>query len=128
LIARYYRWLRVAYYQRYDWVLLVDDDSFVNIANLLDLHSHHKSEAFFYAGSINGSAQIIRTKKIEPLCGNCQSIMFKIIVKFSFERADQGYQHKYYAPFAELGTILLSTDLVEVRRVYYVFLRHQHTT
>jgi len=79
------RWLRVAYFERYDFVLLVDDDGYVNIPNLLDFHDVHKSDKLFYSGGIN-----------------------------SFERASDDYQHKYFAPFAELGSIILSADVIEL--------------
>jgi hypothetical protein len=79
------RWLRVAYFERFDYVLCTEDDSFVSLFNLLPYLESHSSTKFFYGGFVN-----------------------------SFTEAPLSYQHKYFAPFAEQGTIVLSSQVVEL--------------
>jgi hypothetical protein len=79
------RWVRVAYNERFDFVLFVEDDSFVSIPRLLSLCQQNKNSPFFYGGFVN-----------------------------SFEAAPLSYEHKYYAPFVQQGTILISKNVVEV--------------
>lgn len=84
-IAATLRWAHVAYYERFDFVLFTNDDAFVNLIRLEDLctsflgANQTGGEAFVYAGFVN-----------------------------SFAIAPDSYHHKYFAPFAQSGTILMS--------------------
>jgi len=79
------RWVRVAYFERYDYVLVTDDDAFISVGRLLSFCDSNMDKPFFYSGFVN-----------------------------SFERAPEDYQHKYFAPFAQQGTIVLSRKVVEL--------------
>jgi len=79
------RWIRVAYYERFDYILFTNDDSFVSLYNLKDLCDHDITPDFFYGGFVN-----------------------------SFEKAPAEYGHTYYAPYVDEHTILISADVAEV--------------
>jgi hypothetical protein len=85
------RWIHVAYYQRFDFVLFTEDDAFVSLGrletlcgSLLGSHSNG-GEVLIYAGFVN-----------------------------SFELAPESYHHKYFAPFVQSGTILMSRAVTEL--------------
>eukprot|EP00301_Raphidiophrys_heterophryoidea_P019062 c4046_g1_i1.p1 GENE.c4046_g1_i1~~c4046_g1_i1.p1 ORF type:complete len:381 (-),score=79.05 c4046_g1_i1:55-1161(-) len=79
------RWLRIAYYERYDFALFTRDDCFVSLYNLKNLCDNTISKQFFYGGFVN-----------------------------SFEKAPQDYGHSYYAPYVDGRTILISADIIEL--------------
>jgi len=79
------RWVRIAYYQHFDYLVLTKDSSFVSIANLDEYLSTKPKGQLFYSGFVN-----------------------------SFENAPNGYGHDQYAPFVVDGTIVLSRESVEL--------------
>jgi len=85
------RWIHVAYYNRFDFALFTEDVAFVSVDRLLSLCNNLLGSAadggstFVYAGFVN-----------------------------SFTLAPDTYGHKYYAPFAEAGTILMSRAVTEL--------------
>jgi hypothetical protein len=62
----------------------VDDDCYVNVAGMLEYHSQHLDQPFYYGGFVN-----------------------------SFTLAPESYQHKYYAPYAQQGTVFMSRQVAE---------------
>lgn len=90
-MAAVLRWVNVAYFEKFDFLLFTNDDAYVNIERLETLCDNllgsHKDggEAFVYAGFVN-----------------------------SFGAAPESYHHKYFAPFAQSGTILVSRSVTSL--------------
>lgn len=79
------RWVRVAYHERFEFVLIVEDDTFVSLWGLNEFLGTCKDSPIFYAGGVNG-----------------------------FEPAPEEYKHKFYTPFAQRGTIVISSHVIEM--------------
>jgi len=89
------RWLRVAYYQRYDLALITPDDTFVSLSNLLDFCTANENSTYFYGGYLN-----------------------------RYEIAAKSYGHKYYPPFVQMGTFLIGSDTAELISHRLPLLKH----
>jgi len=89
------RWLRVAYYQRYDLALVTPDDTFVSLANLLDFCKANENNTYFYGGYLN-----------------------------RYEIAPKSFGHKYYPPFVQDGTFLIGADAAELISHRLPLLKH----
>lgn len=89
------RWARVAYFERYDNLLITNDDSFVSIYNLRDYCAQLPRGEMHYHGYVN-----------------------------SFEPSPNDPIHKFYPPFVEAGTILMSYPVSELISRELSLIRH----
>lgn len=88
------RWLRVAYFERYNFAAFLRDDSFVNIANLLSyLSSSVQPGTLFYGGHVS-----------------------------SFTKDPSG--DGYYAPYVSKGTVVISSGFVDIVARDAAFMKH----
>jgi len=89
------RWLRVAYYNRFDLAMITVDDTFVSMYNLLEFCKENEGKPYFYGGYVN-----------------------------RYEVAPVSFHHKYYTPFVESGTIIIGSETAELMSKYLTLLKH----
>jgi len=92
------RWLRVAYFGRYDYAAFLQDDGLVNIQNLHDYLMLNGDE-HFYGGFVN-----------------------------SFTKDPEDNGHDYYAPYVAKGTLVISAAYVEIISRDAMFIKHTGPT
>lgn len=90
------RWLRVAYFERYNFAAFLRDDSFVNIGNLLSyLSTSVTPGSLFYGGHVS-----------------------------SFTKDPSGDGTTYFAPYVTKGTMIISSGFVDKIARDAMFLKH----
>jgi len=88
------RWLRVAYFERYNFAAFLRDDSFVNIQNLLSyIDGSVQPGTLFYGGHVS-----------------------------SFTKDPSG--DGYYAPYVSKGTVIMSAGFVDIVSRDAMFIKH----
>jgi hypothetical protein len=79
------RWARVAYFGHYDFVAVTQDTAFVSLMNLEHFCIENEQRKFLYTGSVN-----------------------------SYEKAPDYMENRYYTPFVQFGTMVVSQEVVEL--------------
>lgn len=90
------RWLRVAYFERFDYACFLQDNGFVNLENLGNYLDNNGAE-YFYGGHVSS---------------------------FRKNTDDPSNANMYYAPFVSKGTLIVSAAFIEVLSRDAMYVKH----